>query len=190
MGGTIFIIKDLDYGRFNNLIINLKSERETAMKMNLLIATTAIGLIASSAAYAVTATGTATAIIRAALSALETQGMDFGILVATASPSTATLSTAGVVTTGLDKYGVPKSGVFTITGDANSQVTVSIANTTLTSTGGGSPMGLTNFTTSPTSPVTVGAGGTVGLNVGAQLAVGANQASGTYNGNYTVTLSY
>lgn len=160
------------------------------MKMNLLIVTTAIGLIASSAAYAVTATGTATAIIRAALSALETQGMDFGILVATTSPSTATLSTAGVVTTGLDKYGVPKSGIFTITGDANSQVTVSIANTTLTSSGGGTPMSLTNFTTSPTSPVTVGAGGTVGLNVGAQLAVGASQASGTYNGNYTVTLSY
>jgi hypothetical protein len=51
-------------------------------------------------------------------------------------------------------------------------------------------MAVSTYTFNPTSGTSTNASGTMALNVGATLAVGANQTAGTYTGTYTLTVSY
>lgn len=158
------------------------------MKKYLLIA----GLVLlSGSAYAVTATGTAKAIIKKALTVTEQTPMNFATIQTPSAGGTVTISSAGVVSTsatGFTFSGTPAAGNFSITGDASTPVTVTFTNGTLT--GPGTSMSLQNFTTTPASSITIGSGGTLSLSVGADLVVGANQTAGTYNGSYQITVSY
>ena len=82
------------------------------------------------------------------------------------------------------------AGEFTITGNPNTAVTITLpASTTLT--GPGAAMTVNNFTRYPLANAsTLNASGTMTLKVGASLNVNAAQAAGTYNGTYTLTVSY
>lgn len=154
---------------------------------------TTIGVICmASAALAVVATGNADAIIRKALTATENTHMNFATIQSPPAGGTVTISSAGAVSTAASGFvfsGSPTAGNFTLTGDNSTPLTVSFTNGSLT--GPGSAMALQNFTSNPAiGSVSTSSGGSVSLNVGADLIVGASQTSGTYAGTYQVTVSY
>lgn len=148
-----------------------------------------LALFSSVSAYAITVTGNASAIIKRNIAATETQTMNFGTISSGATAATVTLSPAGARASTLSYYGTSRPGIFNITGEPSTPLTVSFGNGTLSN--GANTMALSNFTTSTTpASSTTDSSGNLTLNVGADLAVGANQASGTYTGTYTVTISY
>lgn len=163
------------------------------MNKSLLLTSTILALSASTVAYAVSVTGNASAIIKATITATETTRMNFGTISAAASAGTVKISPAGVVTSSTnDTYNNPTTtaGVFSIVAEPSTALTISFTNGTLNN--GVNSMALSNFTTTstPASNTTAPTTGALTLNVGADLAVGASQASGSYTGTYSVTLSY
>lgn len=161
------------------------------MKKSLLLSALAIGLTASTAAYAISVNGTAVAVIKAAITANAGDQMNFGTINAAATAGTVVLSTAGVRSSSLTMYGTSTAGTFSVTAEPSTALTITFpATATLTGTPSGT-MTIGSFTHSsvPASDTTDGTG-TLALNVGATLNVGANQPSGTYQGTYAVTLSY
>lgn len=82
------------------------------------------------------------------------------------------------------------AGILQVTGNPSTAVTITLpASTTLT--GPGTAMTVNNFTGYPSSTsATLSAAGSLTLQTGADLHINSNQAAGTYNGSYTVTVSY
>lgn len=83
------------------------------------------------------------------------------------------------------------AGRFKISGQPNVQVSVTLpASISLTGNKGGT-MTVNNFAGYPSSTqLTLDATGNTFLNVGADLNIGTSQASGTYNGTYSLTINY
>lgn len=160
----------------------------------LLLKTTAVSILLgiSTAALAISVTGNATAIIKKALTATQVTPMNYGTIGVPTAGGTVTISPAGNVSTsatGFNFSGSPTAGSFTITGEPSTSLTISFQNGSLT--GAGTAMTLNNFTSTPAAgSVTTNTSGSVTLNVGADLVVGASQASGTYTGTYQLTVSY
>lgn len=78
---------------------------------------------------------------------------------------------------------------FKITGDKNADVFV-VLPTSATITIGGTNMTINNFTMNATNPINLGNKGSVTLDIGATLQVGAGQAAGSYTGTFTVSADY
>jgi hypothetical protein len=145
---------------------------------------------------------TATAKVIKALTLTNPIGLDFGTFsglstaastVVLATNSSRTGSTADLLA---GQGGTAAS--FTITGEPDALVTISLpaASTSLTSVAVGSTAmtiasgtWVTNMTDNAAVVLTTGTGITSFL-VGATLAVGINQTTGTYNGTYAVTVNY
>ena len=166
------------------------------MKKIYLLAAVSVLTLGYAEVWAAQATGTGniSAKIVAPVTVTETQGLDFGtILAPTDSAKTVTISTDGSRSDGgsgiLVNTNPGKAGLFNVTGADSQTMTIKVPNTvTLTSTGGGS-MTVNNFVTEPDSELTLS--GTSGqIKVGADLAVSQGQAEGDYTGTYTVTVSY
>lgn len=143
-------------------------------------------------AQAATGTGSATVEILEAITVTEDTGLNFGLISPSASIGTVDVTelsarscSGGVTCVGT---GTAAAGAFTITGttDANVQVTLP-ADVTLTGPGTDMTATLSSAAESGTLALT---GGAATFNVAGSLAVGANQAAGTYNGTYTVTVNY
>lgn len=82
------------------------------------------------------------------------------------------------------------SGEFAVTGNPNTAVTITLPGST-TLTGPGAAMTVNNFSRFPSSSnPTLDSTGAMTLKIGAALNVNAAQAPGTYNGTYTLTVSY
>lgn len=160
------------------------------MKKSLLLFSTLVGLSLASSARAITVTGTVQAVIKGAITATETQQMNFGTISSVATAGVVTMTAAGVrSSTSLSFYNNSQAGIFNVTADPSTALTISFANGTLSS--GSNNMTLSNFTHSTsTGTDTTDSSGKLTLNVGADLNVGASQASGSYSGTYNVTLSY
>ena len=137
-------------------------------------------------------TASASATIIAPLSVAEDVALNFGDISPDGTdPTTVTISTAGVASSA-DGAGIaggaPAAGQFTVTGFGALAITVSFTGGSLTCGAcGGAAMAVSGFTNNMAANLT---GGTEQFEVGADLAVGANQAAGTYSGNYTVTVNY
>ena len=166
------------------------------MKKIYLLAAVSVLTLGYAEVWAAQATGKGniSAKIVAPVTVTETQGLDFGtILAPTDSAKTVTISTAGSRSD--DGSGIlvntnkGKAGLFNVTGADSQTMTIEVPNTvTLNSTGGGS-MTVNNFVTEPANNLTLS--GTSGqIKVGADLAVSQGQAEGDYTGTYTVTVSY
>jgi hypothetical protein len=142
-------------------------------------------------AQAEDATGTATAVIRAAITLVEDQGMDFGLITPNPAGDVLTITPAGAVTAaaGSDLAGTPQGGGFTATGTALSAVTISFSTGDVL-TGAGVDMPLGTFTNDAGGSPAFDGAGDLDFDVGAQLTIGAAQAAGTYNGTYTATVDY
>lgn len=165
------------------------------MKLNKLLLGTAlslsVGVLSAQITHAADQTGTATAVIRAAITLTEDQGMDFGIITPDPAGDVITITPAGGATaaSGSSLAGTPAAGGFTATGTALTAVTISFS-TGNTLTGPGTAMPLGTFVTNAGGSPAFDGGGDLDFDVGAQLTIAAAQAAGTYNGSYTVTVDY
>ena len=137
------------------------------------------------------------ATIVAAISIVHTAHLNFGQIVASptdpgtvaqtaaASPvRTATGCTLGN-TTGMSP------ATFTVGGEPNATYAITLPDdATVTLTGAGDPMAITDFVSSPSGTGTLSGGGLQTLYVGGTLHVGAAQVAGVYSGTFDVTVTY
>lgn len=139
-----------------------------------------------------TATATATAVIVSPITIAQVNDMNFGNIIADADGGTVVLVPAGTRTlTGLTSPSLPgtvNAASFTVTGLADAAYTVTLpASHTISS--GANNMTVDTFTSDAGATIT---GGSVTVNVGATLNVGASQPAGTYTSGtgFSVTVNY
>ncbi|MCL2629371.1 MAG: DUF4402 domain-containing protein [Alphaproteobacteria bacterium] len=139
-------------------------------------------------ANAISVTGNASVVIQTAITATQTQPMNFGTVTPTTSAGTVVLSTAGAATSGtLGLYDTTAQGIFNITAADSTALTITFTNGTVTS--GANSMTVNTFTTNPAT-YTTNSSGALTVDVGATLNVTASQPAGSYTGTYTMTVSY
>lgn len=154
--------------------------------------------------HAATTSVTATAVVQAAtLSLITVTNMNFGTIIATAIPSQVRIdASAGAATPsvvgGTATVTGGTSGLVSVTTNINANVSISynitgsqatadtienVANTMAIT-----DAQITSYSTPTNLAVTVA--GPNSIHVGGQIAVGANQAAGTYTGDCVVTVIY
>lgn len=117
---------------------------------------------------------------------IELRGGNATVRVSTSG--TRTIVSGGGGSVNLVPSPAPTAGQFSVTGQKNANVTVTLPSTaTLTGSSGGT-MTVSNFTKSP-STTNLG-GGSLNLNVGADLSIASNQKTGVYTGTYQMTVNY
>lgn len=164
-------------------------------KLLLLTAVSALVLSANNSfADTKNATATVEATIVGAGTITKSQDMNFGTIVSSDKSQVATLSPDGKLTgVTVARGDAVKAAQFTITGDTGMKYTLDVTSEELTS--GSNKMNLNNYVVLVNDATYVGsdntlkAGGDV-VKVGADLNIGANQASGDYSGTLTLTMSY
>ena len=137
------------------------------------------------------------------LSFIEVDNLDFGRIIPSTTAGTVTLSptnvrtaTGGIVLVGNDFQAARFAGM----GRVLQRVRIRITPNTITLTGPGPAMTVTNFTIDPQGTLLQIGGsqnyrilplnGIFWFNVGARLSVGANQPAGVYSGTFNATLDY
>ena len=139
----------------------------------------------------VSANADAGATIITPLSIENLESLEFGNIIVTGTAGTVTIATNGTPTyTGVNApVGLTNethAAQFKVTGHGTSQYTIDIAQVTAL-TSGGNTMNLSNFTNNASKKLT---DGTETFNVGATLAVAADQPNGRYEGSFKVTVAY
>lgn len=171
------------------------------MKTNLklLAAAAVIGTFGlTDGAFAQTAdteTGNATVLLEAPIVLTPVNTLDFGDVLVDATGSTLTMNPATSVVSQTGAFGLsgtPAAGSFTLTGDANRAITITLpANATLSpATVTAADLTMDTFTTDAGGTPTIDGTGNFAFNVGANLVVPGSQPSDTYNGTYSVTVDY
>ncbi|MBX9816197.1 MAG: DUF4402 domain-containing protein [Sphingomonas sp.] len=140
-------------------------------------------------AQAETAQGDATVKILQAITVTKAADLNFGNVVPSASAATVSVGEDGTRNcgAGLNCYGTTTAGAFNVTGAAGETVSVGIDTPTIQLSNGSQSMSVALSTA--TSALTL-AGGTGSFRVAGALSVGANQAAGTYTGQYNVSVNY
>lgn len=154
-------------------------------------------------AFAVTDTGTATAVILEAITVdCSAADLDFGSISPSGTAGVVTMSTGGTATGDANATAVAggNAGECVISGDGSVPADIAItATTSLDDAGAGAPMALSNFVLNyngggddpaPITGATLVTSPGATLLVGADLAVGANQVAGVYTGSFTVDVVY
>lgn len=162
------------------------------------------------AAQTATTTGGASSVIVTPLSLVKSKDLDFGLIAPAATAGTVTLDPVAqtcAVGGGVIHAGTCQAAEFVGMGTRRMMVRIQVP-TTVTLTGPGTAMTVTNFTlaTSPDLAFVGGNGNGLGngnrryqiqptngifdFRVGGRLNVGANQAGGVYTGTFTVTVQY
>ena len=154
-------------------------------------------------AYADVKLGNAEITIVRPLSFVIDDNLEFGTLIPGTVAGTVTLDPGGTrtATGGIVLVGsAHKPASFAGQGTVNQRVDVSLGANSIFITGPGAPMRVRSFvvgstptaviTTSPTRFRISASNGIFAFPVGATLEVGANQAAGTYRGNWSITLDY
>ncbi len=160
--------------------------------------------LASVPAHADVETANAEITIVRPLSFVIDDNLDFGRLIpgtvagtVTITPAGARTATGGIVLVG---SGGHKAASFAGQGTFNQRVDISLGANSIFITGPGAAMRVRTFvigstptaviTTAPTRFRISAANGIFAFPIGATLEVGANQAAGTYTGNWSITLNY
>lgn len=164
------------------------------MKKLLIFAIVVIGFSASSFAQ-LTANATVTGKVIGAITVVNAGNMNFGSVISNGPGGTVVLTPSGGVTrTGILNGGDATAAAhFTVTGTAGAAYSFITSPATIAVTNGtpANDMTISAFSDDNTATIT---GGTVTVNVGATLTVGANQPAGTYNSYaltpLTVTVAY
>jgi hypothetical protein len=138
------------------------------------------------------------AIVLRPLSLLKKTDMNFGTLATSAAAGTATINAVtGVVTTtggvtALPIGTAPSRATFVGAGSKNAayQIRIPTNPITLTRVGGTETMTVSNWTLDGPTNRRVPANQAFQFNVGARVAVAANQVGGTYVGTFNVTVHY
>jgi hypothetical protein len=122
------------------------------------------------------------------------QPLSFGSFAA-GTGGTVSISAAGVRSKSggvtLVSSGSGAAASFNVGGNANAGYAITLPiNGVVFLTSGAHSMAVNNFTSSPASNGLLSGGGAQSLAVGATLSVGSGQASGSYGGNFDVTVEY
>jgi Mat/Ecp fimbriae major subunit len=160
-------------------------------KMKIVLAgAAAAAAMSSTAAYADTESATATVQILGAVELTKFADMDLGTVASGAASGTVALPTTSNTRncTGVTCVGTASRARFQVTAATNGYVIDVTHSPTATLTGPGASMSLT--LASSASTITFNSASLQDIFVGGTLTVGANQAAGTYNGNFTVTAEY
>lgn len=164
-------------------------------KLLLLTAVSALVLSAgNSFADSKSANATVEATIVGAGSITKSQDMNFGTIVSSNQAQVAKLSPNGDLSGVTSARGdTVEAAEFTITGDEGMPYTLTVTSTELTN--GVNKMSLSNYVILVNDATYVGSDNTLQadgdvVKVGADLNIGANQASGDYTGTLTLTMSY
>lgn len=172
--------------------------KQKKLAIHLAIAGLVIGGIGL--ANAASQNGNATAEVVTPITVTETQVLNFGQFAVGTAGGAVIMSDSGAISAGADIDLLGSSGAqqgtFTILGQANKAIAVSVLGAATLSDGSASPntMGLTASATTP--PSVLDASGVATLNVGGVLSVVGNQAPGTYStanaggSPYSVTVNY
>lgn len=155
-----------------------------------LLGVVAAAAMASTGAQAATQTASAEVDIVAAVQLAQNDGLDFGVVASSGTAGTVALPTTSNTRTcsaGVTCVGTALRGRFTVSGATSSYVVAITvpASTTLNSGANSIVLSLTPSMTTFTST-----GAAQEFFVGGSLAVGANQAAGTYTGTYSVSADY
>lgn len=145
----------------------------------------------------------AKSIVLRQLSFFRVQDLDFGDIVPGPTAGVVRILPDGTrtVTGGVTVVGsTHQPARFAGLGSYNQQVLINVSSNSIQLTGPGAPMTLSQFeigstptailSTTPTRFRITSTNGQFNFPVGARLAVGANQAAGTYSGNFSITLNY
>ncbi len=144
-------------------------------------------VLINTSVFAASALGSATVEIAKEITIVEDNMMDFGRIYVDVNAGTVDMDASGVITSSYSTGSTTQPGEFTVTALPLTPLTISFSTTTMT--GGGGTISLSNFvySTTPASNTT-DASGTLKIFVGGRLTLNANQAPGTYVGNYTITV--
>ncbi|QWV93537.1 DUF4402 domain-containing protein [Geomonas oryzisoli] len=144
---------------------------------------------------AATATAATSATVVLPVTITKTIDLNFGRFMSGGTGGTVVVSTAGAqsvtggVTTTAALGGTATAAAFTISGEPASTYAITFPNTT-NLINGANNMTIGTFTTASTGTLNTFGAAAETLTVGATLAVGANQASGTYIGTIDVAVNY
>jgi Domain of unknown function (DUF4402) len=163
----------------------------------------AVAAMIPSLAQAQTTSGEAQVAVVTPLSFIEVNNLDFGRIIPSNTAGTVTISTNNVrtATNGIALVGTDfQAARFAGRGTILQRVRVRITPNTISLTGPGPAMTVTNFNIDPQGTLLqIGASGNYRIltlngifwfNVGARLSVGANQPAGYYSGTFNATLDY
>jgi len=160
---------------------------------NILTAAALVAIVAAPASVkAASDSATASATIAAAVTVTKVSDLEFGLVSPTGTAGTVTISDAGVRTGDanvvLQAGDTPSQASFNVAGAASQAISVTIpASATLT--GPGTDMSAT-LSQTEAGAQTLDGSGAFTVDVGAVLAVGANQTAGAYSGSFNVTVVY
>ncbi|MFN7970842.1 MAG: DUF4402 domain-containing protein [Acidobacteriota bacterium] len=161
--------------------------------INILGLASLVILLGSAAMASPTATSNASATIVNAISISNTAAMNFADVAPGASDGTVILSTTGGRTaTGgvtLSSAASASAAAFTVTGDSGATYAITLPSSITLSDGASHSMTVDTFVSNPDSTGTL-TGGSEALTVGATLHVTAAQATGSYSGQFDVTVAY
>lgn len=161
----------------------------------LLVGMTAVAGLAFAAAPVVaqdtaTTNGSASVTVVVPISLTKTADLNFGAVTAVATPSVVTIAANGARTGDANVLiggGSPAAASFTVAGDADRAFTFTLPAGAATLTSGVDTMTVDTWTSDAPATVT---GGSVPVNVGGNLNLGAAQAAGDYTGTFAVTVTY
>ncbi len=147
-------------------------------------------MLMASSAIASSGAGTTGVRIFRAVVVTKTSDLDFGKVIPGTSAANVTISQGGARTcaTQLRCYGSTSAGSFHVVGASDQLVTVALARTTVTLSGGTSRNMTVTLATSTNSLLL--AGGSADFTVAGVLRVRANQPEGSYTGQYLVSVDY
>jgi hypothetical protein len=148
----------------------------------------------TSVASAASITADADARVIAALIITQTNGINFGDVVAGAAISTIQVDTSGTpsVTLGDAQLagGTVLSGAYTLSGQASKSYSITLPTLAVNITSGGNTMTVTAFNHNAGAAPALDGAGAGGFNVGATLNMSAGQAAGTYTGTWPLIVNY
>ena len=163
----------------------------------LLVAAGAAALSAAlytTAASAASINATADARVIAALILNQTNGINFGDVVAGTAVSTIQIDTNGIptVTSGDAQLagGTVLAGAYTLSGQISKSYSISLPTLPVTITSGGNTMTVTAFNHNAGGAPALDGAGAGGFNVGATLNMSAGQPAGDYTGTWPLIVNY
>lgn len=137
-------------------------------------------------------TTTATAKVVSPVTLVKTADLLFGTIIPTMTAGTVTMSPIGGRTSSnvtLSTIALGNAAAFYLTGKSGSGFSI-VLPSNITLTGPGASMQLSVFKSTPSLVGSFNTSGNATVNVGATLAVGANQAAGVYSGSFSITVDY
>ena len=155
-----------------------------------LVFAAAMGPIAIEPAYAASGSGDATVEVLEAHSLTKTSDLSFGSIIPSASAGSIRIAEDGTHTcdASLTCFGTTTAGAFSILGRSGETVSVALDSDTITLTNGASAS-ISGKISTNTKRLTLDAG-SAKLKIVASLDISANQAIGSYKGQYSVSVNY